>query len=581
MAKQLVNLGTPNNNDGDSLYAGGAKINTNFNELYLALGGDTPLLDLATGLVTGNSLRYSAVLGKFVSVSSTSLRSMGANGATLIYLTNNSGVAGVDSDLVGAPNTEHHVINGRLMFTIRARTTGSTTATRGEVHWGLGMAANTSLSIYTTGVTIRGFNGLEILTNANVGEDSNQYTTLLSSATSGVILYGAPVLSSNALKIITDNSPALAHTGFVQGLVSSVQTSITVTGTQGLAGGGNLAASRTIGINPVYQPHFCDGFLYRVSSTSVIVAPGAAVHWSFGTAGAAPISTTSVVAIVATTNALSKSWTTSGSWTAGAGGRIIETGLSVATNTWYYLYLIANSTTGAVDYLISNSKTIADITTVPTGYTVVRRLGPVKTSTTAGSPANLLPFTTSRIGDNVIDFNWGKLSGVGAVSNRLASNTIHRSTASTFAVNNITTAGTSTTDTFASTTVSSLPPLPGVTARLAVSAVAPTADPPAHIQLYGQGWTSITTTTLIGPPTTVVNPIAVDGAGAAVTSTVVVELSVSPDIDLVSEAALGVTTSFANAGMALRHFAVCTDGTTTPTALTFLGFEVLGFKLAR
>ena len=44
MAKQALDLGTvANDNTGDTLRAGGDKINDNFNELYTALGNGTTL----------------------------------------------------------------------------------------------------------------------------------------------------------------------------------------------------------------------------------------------------------------------------------------------------------------------------------------------------------------------------------------------------------------------------------------------------------------------------------------------------------------------------------------------------------
>lgn len=39
MSYQPINLGTPNNNDGDSLFIGGQKINANFADLYTNLAG--------------------------------------------------------------------------------------------------------------------------------------------------------------------------------------------------------------------------------------------------------------------------------------------------------------------------------------------------------------------------------------------------------------------------------------------------------------------------------------------------------------------------------------------------------------
>ena len=74
MSLQSVNLGTPNNNDGDSLFAGGSKINANFVELYNALAGgssNTLRIDLSSNTVKGNTLRWSDAQSKFIAVSST------------------------------------------------------------------------------------------------------------------------------------------------------------------------------------------------------------------------------------------------------------------------------------------------------------------------------------------------------------------------------------------------------------------------------------------------------------------------------------------------------------------------------
>jgi hypothetical protein len=77
MALQLISLGTPNNNDGDSLYAGGSKINSNFSDLYTQLAGATTnalRIDLGTGPgfipTTGSVLTWSVVNQKFIASSS-------------------------------------------------------------------------------------------------------------------------------------------------------------------------------------------------------------------------------------------------------------------------------------------------------------------------------------------------------------------------------------------------------------------------------------------------------------------------------------------------------------------------------
>ena len=59
MAKQALGLGTiANDNTGDTLRAGGDKINDNFSELYSALGNGTTLTVNVTNPAAGQVLRY-------------------------------------------------------------------------------------------------------------------------------------------------------------------------------------------------------------------------------------------------------------------------------------------------------------------------------------------------------------------------------------------------------------------------------------------------------------------------------------------------------------------------------------------
>jgi len=71
-------------------------------------------------------------------------------------------------------------------------------------------------------------------------------------------------------------------------------------------------------------------------------------------------------------------------WTAGTNQGGLDTG-TVAAGTWYHVFLIKNTTSGAVDVLMSASLS----PTMPTGYTKKRRLGSILTD---GS-ADILAFT--------------------------------------------------------------------------------------------------------------------------------------------------------------------------------------------
>lgn len=84
---------------------------------------------------------------------------------------------------------------------------------------------------------------------------------------------------------------------------------------------------------------------------------------------------------------------TTSSWAVGSGNGALDTG-SVAINTWYHVYLIKRTDTGVVDVLFSTS---ASSPTMPSSYTLKRRIGSMKTD---GS-SQWLKFT--QIGD---EFLW-------------------------------------------------------------------------------------------------------------------------------------------------------------------------------
>ena len=84
-------------------------------------------------------------------------------------------------------------------------------------------------------------------------------------------------------------------------------------------------------------------------------------------------------------------------WAVGSGNGGLDTG-SIATNTWYHVYVIQRPDTGVVDVLISLSATAP---TFPTNYTKKRRIGSVKTDATP----NIIPFFAQPDGT----FLWGTM----------------------------------------------------------------------------------------------------------------------------------------------------------------------------
>ena len=67
---------------------------------------------------------------------------------------------------------------------------------------------------------------------------------------------------------------------------------------------------------------------------------------------------------------------TTGSWAVGAATGSLDTG-TVAINTWYHVFLIKRVDTGVVDILTSLS---ASSPTMPTNYTLKRRIGSIRTN---------------------------------------------------------------------------------------------------------------------------------------------------------------------------------------------------------
>lgn len=518
MSYQPILLGTPNNNDGDSLYAGGVKLNANFVELYSALAGSTSnnlRIDL-TGAAApnrGDVLRWSTGSNKFVAGSSDAIKTWGSSGVSTLFITNNSGSAGVDGEFTAPPNSVGLTVNGRGLYNILTRNTSELQLTRAEFNLGLGLSWVTSVSIYTTSLVVRGRDGLWVY--AASAEDVSSYTRLLLT-TGNSLVFEAAALSGLAVKAITDSSLSVAHTGMVQGALSSnlskfTQSATTVSAGVGLTGGGDLSTNRTIYLDPRLWPEHIEGFLYDIDlGNAVRVNPGSAVHFSYSTTGATRISETSLLSFVSTSSAMTRTWTTG--WTTTANGpAIIDTvpaGNGPRLNTWYYIFLLGNATNGAVDFTMSASRDIATVSslvftaTSTSSIQVVRRIGAVLTD--SASTGSFIRFSTQRGGGNVIKFNWqafngSALLGVGTSAGvqvalgepRLTTVVGTQSTVTSL----MTVIGSSQTLTlyneFSAATITQIPPIPGVTARLQVVHNPGTST--AVLFMYGEAYFSSNT----------------------------------------------------------------------------------------
>lgn len=96
---------------------------------------------------------------------------------------------------------------------------------------------------------------------------------------------------------------------------------------------------------------------------------------TFGIAAGEATDSTNAVVI----NFASAFTKTTASWVAGSGNGGLDTG-SIAINTWYHVFLIQNPTTGVIDIVFSATATpAAGPTTPPSGFTLFRRIGSMKT----------------------------------------------------------------------------------------------------------------------------------------------------------------------------------------------------------
>lgn len=201
--------------------------------------------------------------------------------------------------------------------------------------------------------------------------------------------------ASGALKFCTVNTLASA------GSVSSIAGN---TGAFTLALGINNATNQ-IQLDPTFHQGYLGGF--NLSNDGV--TPNTVIDISKG------VCCDDAQGYMMKMGAFTKS--IGGTWVVGTGNGGLDTG-TVAINTWYHVFIIARTDTGVVDGLISTSATSP---TMPTNYTVKRRIGSIKTD---GS-AHILPFIQN--GD---EFYWAGAipqdialtnPGVAAITQTLAS----------------------------------------------------------------------------------------------------------------------------------------------------------------
>ena len=609
MTFQPINLGTPNNNDGDSLYTGGTKINANFSELYVSLAGSSSAalkIDVAggAGAVTSTVLGWSTGHQEYIPTKPDSIRTSGAVSENSLFITDNSGISGgADTSLTSIANTLVSRLDGRNMFLLRAMRNTSTATTRGSFELALGNTNVTSLSVFTTSVVVRGLNGLEAYKAS--GEDTAVYTPLLlsPSTSTGITLYQTPSLDlstiSSGVRTGSDSSLAIAHTGFVKiNLDNYVQSSTVIRGQRGIIGTwgpGSLVSSSTIVIDGIYHPKHVEGLIYNYNTidNKITLVTGAACHWSYNTSGVAGIIPTTAIAVVASYNPIIRTFTSG--WTpqyntAGTTPAVIDG--SISANTWYYLYyigcLVYTSSfgtgvgnefwPGSSNVVVSSNRDIAsvDAQLAAAGYggvwQTVRRLGPVR-SNAAGS--GLVPFNVKRIDHGGFEYYWGLQPNASGDT----SYTVTINTASSLRV--VGSSAIFTLQDYNSSVLTAVPPIPGITAHFTVRHLTPSNSPLPQVYMYGDSWTVNSSISALFPPFEVFRSTT-----TGVTCLHQIQVPMSPDGCYIPDGTYGgagllaITTS---TGLRLRWIMQnpANEGAKPIVTSTLMQITTTGFRLAR
>lgn len=607
MSFQPINLGTPNNNDGDSLFAGGKKINENFTEIYEDLGGSSSSnikVNVGVSPATSTGLFWKSADQAFVPASSNSIRTVGSVGQSTLFITNNSGIAGnADADLSSVANTLVAQLEGRNMLFLRTRSNTSVSTTRGSLDINLGNANVTSISVYTTSVVIRGSQGLEVYKASS--EDTATYTPIITttSTATGITLYQTPVLDFSSMTAQvrqgSDSSNAIAHTGYVQvNLSKFTQSSVQVRAQRGVVNVNSnqtLASDNTFTVDGIYHPKHIEGLIYNYNTidNKVTLVTGAAAHWSYSTSGVAGIAPTTAIAIVASYNPIIRVFTPG--WTpqynvTGTTPAVIDG--SISPNTWYYLYylgcLIYTSSLGtgvgnefypgSSNVVISSNRDIAsvDAQLQAAGYAGVwqvnRRLGPVR-SNAAGT--GLVPFNVKRIDHGGFEFYWGlQPNSAGDTSYTLTINT-----ATSLKV--VGSSATFTLQDYNSAVLTTVPPIPGITAHLTVKHLTPAASTLPMVYMYGDSWTVNSSISALFPPFEYFRSMT-----TGVTNVHNIQLPMIPDGCYIPDGVYGgagllaVTTS---TGLRVRYIMqnAQNEGNKAVVTSTLLQITTTGFRIAR
>lgn len=202
----------------------------------------------------------------------------------------------------------------------------------------------------------------DTLTNKTISGASN---TLSSIALSSLATQAAYSLVGNTGG--TSASPVAFTIGGLTQKASPVSTDLVLIQDQAAAGAFKYATIGSLGGGGSVTAAQLRGHLGGLGLST----PGASANFTVAVGVAVDSTATDFLSL---SSALTKAGGTA--WSAGASGGSLDTG-AIAASTWYHAFVIKNTTTQTVDVLTSLSPTAP---TLPTGYTLFRRIGAMKTN---------------------------------------------------------------------------------------------------------------------------------------------------------------------------------------------------------
>jgi hypothetical protein len=259
MSKLGINTGsTPNDGTGDNLLSGAVKINSNFDELYTALGDGSTLSTPVTSIVAGTNVSVSSSTGD-VTINATGGGSGSINGITI----KEEGVAvGTATSItsinfVGADVTATGT-GAAATITISSSGGGGGSGGIDVQDEGVALATTaTTLNFVGGGVVASGTGSTKTITIAGGGGGSGVGGTWTTYDSNTGVTTTKKVKIQNDLEVtgVTTSTGGFSGnlTGNVTGNADTATTSTTATSAQGLTGTPNITVGTVAGTNATFS----------------------------------------------------------------------------------------------------------------------------------------------------------------------------------------------------------------------------------------------------------------------------------------------------------------------------------------